>query len=287
MSRPVNHKSWLLVLPALFMVLLSAGLPLMAVVNYSVQDVFAGDQFFWAGTQWFEQILRDPDFQSALLRSLVFAALILIIEVPLGIFIALRMPPRGRLANFYIVLMCVPLLTPWVVVGLVWKLFINAESGLLGAGLNWFGITYNLDNPLVAWATIIVMDVWHWTSLVVLLCYAGLMAIPNAYYQAARIDGASAWSVFRHIQLPNLRRVLLIAILLRFMDSFMIYAEPFVVTRGGPGTDTTFLSVELVQTALLQFDLGRASAMGLIYFLIMLAVSWSLFTVMMRRDGEA
>ena len=93
------------------------------------------------------------------------------------------------------------------------------------------------------------MDVWHWTSLVVLLSYAGLQAIPDAYYQAAKIDGASRWAVFRYIQLPKMRRVLIIAVLLRFMDSFMIYTEPFVLTGGGPGNATTFLSIDLVKMA--------------------------------------
>ena len=79
------------------------------------------------------------------------------------------------------------------------------------------------------------MDVWHWTSLVVLLCYAGLRSIPDAYYQASLIDGASSWQVFRYIQLPKMKRVLIIALLLRLMDSFMIYTEPFVLTGGGPG----------------------------------------------------
>ena len=87
-----------------------------------------------------------------------------------------------------------------------------------------------------AWVTVLVMDVWHWTPLVALLCYAGLRAIPDAYYQAARIDGASRLAVFRYIQLPKMRGVLMIAVLLRFMDSFMIYTEPFVLTGGGPAT---------------------------------------------------
>src|SRR3546814_15971180 len=77
-----------------------------------------------------------------------------------------------------------------------------------------------------AWVTVLVMDVWHWTSLVALLCYSGLRAIPDVYYQAARIDRASNWAVFRHIQLPKMKSVLLIAVMPRFMDSFMIYTEP-------------------------------------------------------------
>ena len=106
------------------------------------------------------------------------------------------------------------------------------------------------------------MDVWHWTSLVVLLSYAGLVSIPDAYYQAAKIDGASNWSVFRYIQLPKMKRVLTIAVLLRFMDSFNIYTEPFVLTGGGPGNSTTLLSIDLVKIALGQFDLGPAAAMS-------------------------
>ena len=161
---------------------------------------------------------------------------------------------------------------------------------MLGWTVNSLGIDYNYNgDPLDAWITIIVMDVWHWTSLVALLCYAGLKSIPDAYYQAARIDGASRWAVFRTIQLPKMRRVLLIAVLLRFMDSFMIYTEPFVLTGGGPGNATTFLSIDLVKLALGQFDLGKAAAMSLVYNLIILAVCWIFYTVMTnvgRRSRE-
>ena len=130
------------------------------------------------------------------------------------------------------------------------------------------------------------MDVWHWTSLVVLLCYAGLVSIPDAYYQAAKVDGARPWAVFRYIQLPKLKHVLTIAILLRFMDSFMIYTEVVVLTGGGPGNATTFLSIDLVKMALGQFDLGPAAAMSIVYFLIILFASWLFYTLMMRSEAK-
>ena len=120
----------------------------------------------------------------------------------------------------------------------------------------------------------------------VLLCYAGLVSIPDAYYQAAKIDQASRWAVFRYIELPKMMGVLMIAILLRFMDSFMIYTEPFVLTGGGPGTATTFLSQTLTQMALGQFDLGRAAAFSLIYFLIILLVTWVFYTAMTHNDNK-
>ena len=166
-----------------------------------------------------------------------------------------------------------------------WNIFALPDIGLLGYSLTWMGIDYDYtQQPLSAWFTVILMDVWHWTSLVVLLAYAGLVSIPDAYYQAAKIDGARPWAVFRYIQLPKMNRVLTIAILLRFMDSFMIYTEPFVLTGGGPGNSTTFLSIDLVKIALGQFDLGPAAAMSLIYFVITLLVSWVFYTVMTRGE---
>mgnify|MGYP003386320279 FL=1 len=283
-----NNKAWLMVLPMLLLVAISAIIPLMTVVNYSVQDTFGNNEFFWVGTEWFQEILASERFHNALQRTLLFSALILAIEIPLGIAIALAMPRRGIAVSFCLVLMALPLLIPWNVVGTIWQVFGRVDIGLLGHGLESMGIDYNYtQNTLDAWVTLIVMDVWHWTSLVVLLCYSGLVSIPEVYYQAARIDGASRWAIFRFIQLPKIKRVLLIAVLLRFMDSFMIYTEPFVVTGGGPGNSTTFLSIDLVQMAVGQFDLGPAAAMSLIYFLIILLLSWVFYTVMTSLDNDA
>ena len=282
-----NNKAWIMVMPVLILVAISAIIPLMTVVNYSVQDTFGNNEFFWVGTEWFQEILSSERFHNALLRTLLFSGLILAIEIPLGILIALAMPKRGWGVSVCLVLMALPLLIPWNVVGTIWQVFGRVDIGLLGHGLASLGIDYNYtQNNLDAWLTLILMDVWHWTSLVVLLCYSGLVSIPEVYYQAARIDGASRWAVFRFIQLPKIKRVLLIAVLLRFMDSFMIYTEPFVVTGGGPGNITTFLSIDLVQMAVGQFDLGPAAAMSLIYFLIILLVCWIFYTVMTSYDND-
>jgi glycerol transport system permease protein len=288
MEKAWDNKAWFLVLPMLVLVAFSAVIPLMTVVNYSVQDTFGNNEFFWAGTEWYEEVLSSDRFRDALLRNLAFSAIILAIEIPLGIAIALAMPRRGLGVPVCLVLMALPLLVPWNVVGMIWQIIARNDIGLFGYALNnWFGIDYNYTRQAwAAWVTIVAMDVWHWTSLVVLLCYAGLQSIPEAYYQAARIDGASGWAVFRYIQLPKMQRVLLIAVLLRFMDSFMIYTEPFVVTGGGPGSVTTFLSIDLVKTAIGQFDLGPAAAMSIIYFLIILLMSWVFYTVMTNTGQE-
>ncbi|MDN2582632.1 sugar ABC transporter permease [Aquibium sp. ELW1220] len=287
MNRTWNNRAWFMVLPVLVLVAFSAVIPLMTVVNYSVQDTFGNNQFFWAGTEWYEDVLSSDRFWNSMARNLAFSAIILAIEVPLGIFVALNMPKKGWGVPVCLVLMALPLLIPWNVVGTIWQVFGRVDIGLLGYVANALGFDYNyVSDPFDAWVTVIVMDVWHWTSLVVLLCYAGLVSIPDAYYQAARIDGASRLAIFRFIQLPKMNRVLLIAVLLRFMDSFMIYTEPFVVTGGGPGNTTTFLSIDLVKLAIGEFNLGEAAAMSIIYFLIILLMSWVFYTVMTNVDSE-
>ena len=286
-AQPTNQRAWLMVLPVLVIVAFNAIVPLMTVVNYSVQETFGNNVFFWHGVGWFEQVLNSPRFHAAFWRQLSFSVLILLIEIPLGIAVAVAMPRRGAAGAACLVLMALPLLIPWNVVGAMWNIFALPDIGLLGYVINALGIDYNFTNtPWAAWFTLVLMDVWHWTSLVALLTYAGLCAIPPQYYQAARIDGATRWAVFRFIELPKLRRVLTIAILLRFMDSFMIYTEPFVLTGGGPGNSTTLLSIDLVKIALGQFDLGTAAAMSLIYFLIVLLACWMFYALVARRAGD-
>ncbi|WP_297774222.1 sugar ABC transporter permease [uncultured Roseovarius sp.] len=286
MDKTVNQKAWFLVLPVLILVAFSAVIPLMTVVNYSIQDAFAGEFYpLDDKLMWFRELLEDDRMWNALRRQAIFSATILAIEVPLGVFVALNMPKRGVWASLCLVLMSLPLLIPWNVVGTIWQIFGRVDIGLLGYTLDAIGVDYNYtQDALDAWVTLIVMDVWHWTSLVALLAYAGLQSIPDAYYQAAKIDQASRWAVFRYIELPKMMGVLMIAILLRFMDSFMIYTEPFVVTGGGPGNATTFLSIDLVKMALGQFDLGPAAAFSIMYFLVILLISWVFYTVMVNLD---
>ena len=226
------------------------------------------------------------------MRQLIFSFAVLAVELPLGILLALSMPSQGLKSSIVLVIVSLSLLIPWNVVGTIWQIFGRTDIGLMGAALQGLGIQYSYTgNALHAWMTVLLMDVWHWTPLVALLGYAGLRSIPDAYYQAASIDGASKFDIFRYVQLPKMRGVLMIAVLLRFMDSFMIYTEPFVLTGGGPGNSTTFLSQFLTQKAVGQFDLGPAAAFSLIYFLIILLMCFILYNWMQlvgtqEKEGE-
>jgi glycerol transport system permease protein len=287
MLKIEDNRAWFLVLPVFLLVAFNAVIPLMTVVNYSLQDIFGPGQRAFIGVEWFRDTLRDPAIQAAFLRQLLFSGLVLLIEIPLGVAIALTLPRGGWKASAAIVLVAIPLLIPFNVVGMIWQVYARPEIGLLGRVVNELGIPFNYTaDPLSAWVTILLMDAWHWTPLVILLAYAGLCSIPAPYYQAARIDGASRWAVFRYIELPKLRGVLTIALLLRFMDSFMIYTEPYVVTGGGPGSSTTFLSIRLVNMAVGQFDLGPAAAFSLVYFLFILLFSYVFYTIL-QRAGRA
>ncbi len=295
MDKPWNNKAWFFILPVLALVLFSSVLPVMTVVNYSLQDSMGVNNFFWNGDAWFRDLL-DPSteigarFADALLRTFAFSFAALAVEIPLGIAVALCLPRRGWAVGISLVVTALPMLIPWNVVGTMWQIFARQDIGLFGAALTGIGLPYNVTQDSVsAWVTIVVIDVWHWTPLVILLSYAGLRAIPDAYYQAARIDGASRWAVFVNIELPKLRKVLVIAVLLRFMQTFMIYTEPVVVTGGGPGSATTFLSIDLVKIAIGQVDVGSAAAMSLVYYIIILTACWIFFTIMtqLERRGDS
>ena len=222
MDKTWNNKAWFMVLPVLVLVAFNAIIPLMTVVNYSVQDTFGNNVFFWSGVGWFEEVLHSERFHAALLRAADSSpSSSSLIEIPLGIAIALDMPRKRPLG------LGLPRADGAAAAHPVERRRHHLEhlrrcptsACSASARTRSASTTTTRANPIDAWFTLILMDVWHWTSLVVLLCYAGLVSIPDAYYQAAKIDGASRWAVFRYIQLPKMKRVLTIAILLRFMDA--------------------------------------------------------------------
>ena len=286
--KPVNQRAWLFLIPALAILAVNAFIPFITVINYSFQDILPGLPAVWVGLENYQEVLADPQFRGALLRQIFFSLTILAIQLPLGIAIALAMPKKGWSATVMLVSLGVPLLIPWNVVGIIWRVFTRSDLGPVAGFFNLLGYNYSASgNAWDAWWTIIVMDVWHWTPLVVLLAYAGLNAIPDAFYQAAKIDGASVWKTFFYVTLPRLRSVLTIAVLLRFMDSFRIYTEVSIVTGGGPGNATTLLSDLLVRKAVGGFEFGYAGAMSLIYFFMILLVSYVFFQVLTRVGSGA
>jgi len=266
---------------------ISAFIPLMTVINYSLHYIFSGSIPEFVGLENFVQVMRDSAFQSALGRQLLFSIAILVVQIPLGIAIALSMPKKGVGVAISLVLLGIPLLIPYNVVGIVWRVFTQSDIGILAEVLSYIGYNYNVSlDPIDAPLTIFALDVWHWTPLIALLAYAGRMSIPDAFYRAAEIDGASTWKTFRYVTLPKLRPVLILGFLLRFMDSFKIYAEPLLLTGGGPGNTTTFMSLFVARKAQ-SYELGYAGAASMIYLFIVIVLSYVFFQFLTRLgQGE-
>ncbi|MGH9884336.1 MAG: carbohydrate ABC transporter permease, partial [bacterium] len=167
MDKTRNNRAWLLILPMTLLVAFSAIVPLMTVVNYSVQDILGPNTKVYVGFEWFRKVLRDPDLHAAFLRQLLFSFSVLAIELPLGLGVSLVMPRRGWAISASLVVLALPLLIPWNVVGTIWQIFGRTDIGMGGAALSALGVDYNYTIDRVdAWLTVLVMDVWHWTPLV-------------------------------------------------------------------------------------------------------------------------
>ena len=282
-----DNTGWIFVLPATLVLGLVGLIPLITVVNYSFFEIFILDTRYWIGTEWYAEIIGSDRFWASLGRSTLFSVLILFIQIPLGIAISLCIP-RGRVwVGLTLALIALPLLVPWNMIPSLWLSLLDPDTGILGRVIPHIGwpADWKLSAPLT-WLVLVAMDTWHWTSLVVILCYSALTTIPASYYQAAAIDGAGPWQVFRFIQLPKLYHVLLMAILLRFMDSFMIYTEAFPINAGGPYGASMFLAVDLGEE-IKAFNYGPSAARSVLYFLIIVTVAWTFSKARNKLDPES
>jgi glycerol transport system permease protein len=280
-----NNSGWVFVLPAVLILGFVGLIPLITVINYSFFDIFILESRFWVGVEWYGGIISSVRFWASFGRSTLFSVLVLVIQIPLGIAIALCIPRRKFWVGIALAVVALPLLVPWNMIPSLWLSLLNPDTGILGRAMTYIGWSSDWKLSIsLTWLVIIAMDVWHWTSLVVILCYSSLTTIPPSYYQAAAIDGASPLQVFRHIQLPKLYHVLLMAILLRFMDSFMIYTEAFPINAGGPHNATMFLAVDLGEE-IKAFNYGPSAARSVLYFLIVLSVAWMFTKAQGKLDG--
>ena len=282
--KPHSNAAWALMLPAAAVMVFVAVLPLLAVLNYSFHDIFSLDKVFWVGTDWYEMIVATPRFWASLGRSALFSTLAIIVQIPLGIAIALmlrKVGPRG--ASLMLMCLAIPLVVPTNMIAGLWLALLRPE-GLGGQALSALHLTLDYKfTALHTWALILIVDTWHWLGLVVVLAYAGLSSIQPAYYQAAAVDSATRWAVFRWIELPQISGALWIVLLLRLVDSFMIYTEVMAINAGGPNDATTFLSLELGED-IKAYSYGTSAARAMVDFIFVLTLVWVF--VKLRQSGE-
>lgn len=280
-----NNSAWFLLLPAISLLAGIGLVPLIAVLNYSLFDIFTLQDRYWVGLEWFNELVATPDLYWSLLRSVLFSTLVILVQFPLGIGIALLLPKNRVLSGLCLMVVAIPLVIPWNMIPIIWLNMLHPNFGVLTSVLNEIGWAFDYKfNALHTYILLVVVDTWHWIGLVVILAFSGLSSIHPSYYQAAKIDGASRLAVFRYIELPKMRGVLLMALLLRTLDSLMIYTEAFAINAGGPNGATAFLSLELGEE-IAAFNYGPAAARSVIYFLFVLSVAW-FFRIQMQRDTE-
>lgn len=230
---------------------------------------------------WFNNYLRlfsggDPDFWNAVYISLLFMVITTVIEMVFGFFIGkLLCDTEFKLKLVVFAILIVPIVMTPSIAGNIWKLMLNSEYGIINYFLNQLGI------PNVAWldadkafTSVVLADVWQWTPFVALISYAGLCSLPSDQYEAARIDGGNAFQLFRYITLPSLRPLIFLTMIFRTIDSLKIYDMPFVLTQGGPGNSTEFLSLHIYRLANAQNGLiGRAAANAIVLMVISTCIS--------------
>jgi multiple sugar transport system permease protein len=270
----------LLLTPALAVLLSLSIYPLIYSITISLQRETA-DGLKWTLAN-FVRLGSDSFFLTAMAHTFVYAAAALVLEFSIGLGLALLLNTQMRGRGFFRATLLVPMMLPTVVVGVVWRLMLNANFGAINGTLKDFGLnTESLTwtaSPRLAFLSVIVVDVWQWTPFVFLVLLAGLQAIPQEPYEAALIDGSSRWQTFRYVTLPLLKPAILIALLLRTMDLLRVFDQIFILTEGGPGFATETISLYIYRTAFRFFDFGYAAAMSF----VLLALTNVISTIYIR-----
>jgi len=278
-----------MVAPALAVLLSLSIYPLIYSVQISLQtDSPAGP--VW-GLANFKRLSMDSFFWSAMAHTLIYAVAALLVEFFLGLGLALLLNSNIRGRRFFRATLLIPMMLPTVVVGVVWRLMFNPNFGTINGVLRQLGvITEQLTwtaSPRLALAAVIAVDVWQWTPFVFLVLLAGLQAIPQEPYEAARVDGSSSWQTFRHVTLPLLKPAILIVLLLRTMDLLRVFDQIFILTEGGPGFATETVSLYIYRAAFRFTDFGYAAAMSFVLLIITNLISTIYIRLLQSRESVA
>jgi len=275
----------MLILPAILMTAFAGLTPLFALINYSVQTPFETINQF-VGLKNLQKIFSDVRFTNSVLRTLAFAFICLAIEVPLGLGLAYLLRKQTIINNILSALIVLPPLFPPVTIGMMWLLMsrTNGPLGTLG-NLIFNGAFEPFNNIYHAWFTIILMDIWHWTGLTFLVSLAAVTNIDERYVISARVYGATRWQTFRYAEFPQIVFPLTFVSLLRLIDSLKIFDEIYILTGGGPGLNTEFVTQYIRTLGIEQWLIGYASAMSLVYLFVVILLSWVMLITLTGGRG--
>ncbi len=283
----------MLTAPAVLGLSLFIALPFILAVILSFTNLRMGSPLpvRFAGFEQYRRILADPAFRRALLNNAVFAAVIVPVQTTLALVLALALNRGLKGTVIYRTLFFMPVVFPMSLVAVVWTLmYAPGPNGLVNAFLHFVSAGAIepqdfLRNELLALPAIMVLSVWQGVGFQMIVLLAGLQAIPEVLYEAARIDRARSWQRFLHVTLPGLRNPLIFTGLVTTILSFRVFDQVQIMTRGGPNYATTTVMFEAVRTAYDRMQVANAAAMTVIFFIIVLTVTWLQHTVM-RQERE-
>jgi len=205
----------------------------------------------------------------------------------LGMGLALLLWRDTRLNQVASALLLIPIALTPLVAGLVWRAILNPDFGMVGYYLTTLGVRRGLTaQPETAMLSVILVDAWQWTPLVMLILLAGLKTLPMQPFEAARVDGGSSWAIFRNLTLPMLAPTILLALLFRTMDAFRVFDAIFAMTQGGPGLSTTVLNFYVYKQGLVFFDMGFAASLSTILLVVIGAFSLVYIRLIGRQERE-
>ncbi|HEY4224767.1 MAG TPA: sugar ABC transporter permease [Pseudolysinimonas sp.] len=279
-KRPTAYF-WFLA-PAVAVALGLVVYPLGRTIYLSFTDLGAAGSANWIGFDNYVRMAQDPQFWQSLRVTGLFIVIGLAVELVLGWFLALLLERSvSRLSNALRVTFAIPMMLCPVVIGISWRALLNPQFGWVNAILNTPGTDWIGDPNRALWV-LIAVDIWQWTPFLFMLISAGLLSIPTEVKEAARLDGAGSWRLLRHITIPLMMPVTLVAVLLRTLDATKTFDVPYTLTGGGPGTTTTTIAIYLYRNAFANFDQGYASAIA-ITITVALTIFALVYLWMMRR----
>jgi multiple sugar transport system permease protein len=276
-------KYVLFIMPALILVLAVIIFPWIFTVWMSVHDWDIGMERSFLGLENYTKLVQDQRFLESTVRTLYYTALAVVLPAILGVLAAVifhqDFPFRGLLRGIFIM----PLMATPVAIALVWTMMFHPQLGVLNYLLSLVGIppqlwVYSRDTVIPA---LVLVDVWHWTPLVMIIVLGGLAALPTEPYESALIDGANQWQMFWHITFPLVLPFLMVAVIIRTIDALKAFDTIFVITQGGPGTASETINIYLYLQAFAFYKIGHASAVVVVFFTII--VIFSLLLLYMRQ----
>jgi multiple sugar transport system permease protein len=284
LQRNDRRFGWALTLPGLIALLLIVLFPLSFTIFTSAFDYTLLHRSYdtFIGLQNYRDAFAAEYFGQSLWVTLKFVVAVVLLEFLLGFTVALMLNSVSRLKDVYYLILLMPLLINPVVVALIWRMFLHPELGianyllsLIGIGpVNWLG-----DVRIAFW-TVVLVDIWHQVSFMIVLLLAGLSALPREPYEAARMDGASTLQAFVHVTLPLMRPVIMVTLLIRLIFAVKTFDLVFIMTRGGPGTSTDLISYFIYRSAFFGLNIGQASAISVVLLVVVLALTAYLYRYM-------